>query len=93
MHPPTTVLERHVNNAEDLKALDDQVKQYENTKPRRLHRPFIFAEQQEYLEPEHFIMDKGSIIKENVHHHIHHIVQPVFEKDSEPNRALHLSSM
>ncbi|KNZ77949.1 hypothetical protein J132_02889 [Termitomyces sp. J132] len=77
VHPSTTVLERHVNNADDLKALDAQVKQHGNTK--------------EYLEPEHFIVDKGSIIKENVHHHIHHIIQPVFEKETMDNHHTHTS--
>ncbi|KAG6889214.1 hypothetical protein C0995_002674 [Termitomyces sp. Mi166 len=75
IHPSTTVLERHVNNADDLKALDAQVKQHGNTK--------------EYLEPEHFIIDKGSIIKENIHHHIHHIIQPVFEKETMDNHRTH----
>ncbi|KAG6882778.1 hypothetical protein C0993_009189 [Termitomyces sp. T159_Od127] len=77
VHPSTTVLERHVNNADDLKALDAQVKQHGNTK--------------EYLEPEHSIIDRGSMIKENVHHHIHHVVQPVFEKDTTDNHCTYTS--
>ncbi|KAG6916880.1 hypothetical protein DXG01_004789 [Tephrocybe rancida] len=77
VHPPTTVYERHTNNADDMKTLDNQVRSHGNT--------------MEYLEPEHIVVDKGSTIQENVHHHVHHIIQPVLEKESVDQHRIHTS--
>ncbi|KAG6826271.1 hypothetical protein H0H92_000501 [Tricholoma furcatifolium] len=41
------------------------------------------------MEPQHTVIDKGSVIQEKVHHHVHHIVQPVLEKDTVDQHRIH----
>ncbi|KAG6864163.1 hypothetical protein C0991_011941 [Blastosporella zonata] len=77
VHPTTTVFENHANNDDDLRALQSMVQAHGNTV--------------EHLDPEHVTVDKGSRIRENVHHHVHHLVQPVLEKDTMDKHRIHTS--
>ena len=38
--------------------------------------------QQTHLERERTIIDKGVTVKETIHHHVHHVIQPIIEKES-----------
>ena len=68
IHPVTRIEEQHVNKVEDNTLFEGQVFQHRNTVDR--------------APTERVVVDKGTSVVENVHHHIHHVIQPVIEKES-----------
>lgn len=66
IHPVTRVEEQHVNKVEDNTLFHNQIFQ---------HRDSI-----EHSSKERTVVDKGTVVTENVHHHIHHVIQPIIEK-------------
>jgi len=68
IHPVTKVHETHASTDKDAALLTSVAGKH----------------QDQYTEaPVHRqVVDKGEIVNENLHHHIHNVVQPVIEKDS-----------
>jgi hypothetical protein len=68
MHPVTKVHEQHASTDKDAALLTSVAGQHQDT----------------YTEgPTHRqVVDKGEQVKENIHHHIHNVIQPVVDKDS-----------
>jgi hypothetical protein len=65
----TTIEEQHVNKVEDNSLFEGQVRQHRDST--------------DHSAKERTIVDKGTTVTENVHHHIHHVIQPVIEKNGE----------
>ncbi|PFH49285.1 hypothetical protein AMATHDRAFT_48838 [Amanita thiersii Skay4041] len=75
IHPITRVYEKHANKPEDKVLLNGLVQQHRDT----VH----------HGEKERIIVDKGVTINEHTHHHIHHIIQPVIEKETVDKHRIH----
>ncbi|TFK32938.1 hypothetical protein BDQ12DRAFT_670668 [Crucibulum laeve] len=67
-YPTTRINEVYANNREDNKLFDGQIRQQRDT----LDRP----------AKERTVIDKGTTVNEQVHHHIHHVIQPIIEKET-----------
>ncbi|KAF5353508.1 hypothetical protein D9756_007975 [Leucocoprinus leucothites] len=68
MHPVTNIREIHANKVEDNSLFHSQIGQHHDTLT--------------HLERERTIIDKGVTVKERTHHHVHHIIQPIIEKET-----------
>ncbi|TFK26940.1 hypothetical protein FA15DRAFT_754635 [Coprinopsis marcescibilis] len=75
VHPVTEVRENHANKVEDNKLLKNQVNQ---------HRDSVQHEAKQRT-----IIDKGTTVHENVQHHVHHVIQPVIEKETVERESIH----
>lgn len=38
---------------------------------------------QDHAAKERIIIDKGTTVNQQTHHHVHHVIQPVIQKESE----------
>jgi hypothetical protein len=68
VHPVIKIREHHVNKPEHTTLLESQIHQHRDT----VH----------HGAKERVIIDKGTIVNENTHHHVHHVVQPVIAKET-----------
>ncbi|RDB18314.1 hypothetical protein Hypma_000536 [Hypsizygus marmoreus] len=75
VHPVTKIQERHANSAEEKNVLESQVRQRQDSVE---HEP-----------KERVVVDKGTKVHENIQHHIHHVVQPIIEKESIDRSRIH----
>ncbi|KIL64363.1 hypothetical protein M378DRAFT_163395 [Amanita muscaria Koide BX008] len=75
IHPVTQIHEQHVNKPEENALLERQVFQ---------HRDTVY-----HGAKERHVIDKGTIVNENVHHHVHHVIQPVIEKETLDKHRIH----
>ncbi|KAF6756269.1 hypothetical protein DFP72DRAFT_895076 [Ephemerocybe angulata] len=75
VHPVTRIEEQHANKAEDNTLFQGQVSQHHDTL--------------EHTAKERTIVDKGTMITETVHHHIHHVIQPVIERQTVAQEFTH----
>lgn len=75
IHPVTQIHEQHVNKPEENALLERQVFQHRDT----VH----------HGAKERHVIDKGTIVNENVHHHVHHVIQPVIEKETFDKHRIH----
>ncbi|GAK64844.1 uncharacterized protein PAN0_006c3059 [Moesziomyces antarcticus] len=68
IHPVTKVHETHASTDKDATLLTSVAGQHADKYAEApLHRQVI---------------DKGEVVKEHIHHHIHNVVQPIIEKDT-----------
>ncbi|KAL8279270.1 hypothetical protein RQP46_008307 [Phenoliferia psychrophenolica] len=74
VHEPTKIHEQHVNTDSDRQ---------------------IFAglnQHKDHVAHGHDskkVVDKGEVVHENVSHHVHHVVQPVIERDTHTHHTIH----
>ncbi|KAK4047693.1 hypothetical protein OIV83_005201 [Microbotryomycetes sp. JL201] len=74
VHPTTEVYEKHVSTDQDKAALAG------------LSRD---SDTKDVLPKERVVVDKGEIVNENVHHHVHHVVQPTIMRDTHEHHTVH----
>lgn len=74
-HPPTKITEIHTAMPKDDKLLHDMVHEHQDT---LIHAP-----------KERTIIDKGIVINEHIHHHIHHVMQPIITKETIDKQRIH----
>jgi len=73
--PVTTIQEKHVNTAEDRQLFSGLANQYQDTESHR--------------NKERTVVDLGETVTENVHHHVHHVTQPVIEQEVIERERIH----
>lgn len=73
--PVTTIREQHVNTEDDVNLLRGIGEKHRDTET---HRP-----------TERTIVDRGEIVNENVHHHVHHVTQPVVQQEVVDRHRIH----
>ncbi|ORY92896.1 hypothetical protein BCR35DRAFT_286283 [Leucosporidium creatinivorum] len=74
IHPMSHVEEKHVNTAEDKAALAGLNKHHDSL---------------DHAAKDRVVVDKGEIVNENQTHHVHHVVQPVIERDTHEHHTIH----
>ncbi|KAF9029457.1 hypothetical protein BDZ89DRAFT_1065415 [Hymenopellis radicata] len=75
IHPVTNVHERHANSKDDTTRLAAQVEGHKD----HVH----------HGDKERTVIDKGTVVHENVHHHTHHVIQPIIEKETFDKHRIH----
>ncbi|KAF4623392.1 hypothetical protein D9613_002340 [Agrocybe pediades] len=75
IHPVTLIKEVHANKVEDNTLFEGQVNQFHDTLT--------------HTERERTIIDKGTTVNEIIHHHVHHVIQPVIEKETIERKRIH----
>ncbi|KAF8902723.1 hypothetical protein CPB85DRAFT_1417184 [Mucidula mucida] len=75
IHPMTEVHEKHANTNDDTVRLDAQV---QGNKDHVYHG-----------DKERTVLDKGTAVNEHVHHHTHHVIQPIIEKETFDRHRVH----
>ncbi|KAF8630098.1 hypothetical protein AX17_005496 [Amanita inopinata Kibby_2008] len=75
IHPVTVVHERHSNKPEEKTLFEGQIRQ---------HRNIV-----EHGAKERTVVDQGMMVNEHVYHHIHHVVQPIIEKETIDKHRIH----
>ncbi|KAK4049099.1 hypothetical protein OIO90_005569 [Microbotryomycetes sp. JL221] len=74
VHPTTEIYEKHVSTDQDKAALAG-LSRDKDTK--------------EHVEKDRVVVDKGEAVSENVHHHVHHVVQPKIMRDTHEHHTIH----
>ncbi|KAM0787788.1 hypothetical protein ACM66B_003842 [Microbotryomycetes sp. NB124-2] len=74
VHPTTEVYEKHVSTDQDKAALSG------------LSRD---SDTKEVLPKDRVVVDKGEVVNEKVHHHVHHVVQPTIMRDTHEHHTVH----
>jgi len=74
-HPVTHIKESHVNTDADKKLFAGHGAKHHDS--------------QHIGGTDRTVVDKGEIVNENVSHHVHHVVQPVIERDTHHHKTIH----
>ncbi|KAF8624315.1 hypothetical protein AX15_005945 [Amanita polypyramis BW_CC] len=75
VHAVTLIHESHVNMSKDSALLGSQMGQHCDTV--------------DHGAKEHTVIDKGMVVNEHTYHHVHHVVQPVIEKEIIDKHRVH----
>ncbi|KAG6916882.1 hypothetical protein DXG01_004791 [Tephrocybe rancida] len=75
VHPVTNIRENHTNKPEEGSALHGQVRQHKDSL--------------EHGDRQRVVVDKGETVNEREHHHVHHIVQPIINKETVEQHRVH----
>lgn len=74
IHPVSHIEEKHVNTEEDRAAFAGLAKHHDEFK---------------HAGKERTVVDQGEVVNQHDHHHVHHVVQPVIERDTHEHHVHH----
>ncbi|RDB18316.1 hypothetical protein Hypma_000534 [Hypsizygus marmoreus] len=75
VHPTTHINESHTNSSDDKALFHGQVGEHQHSL--------------EHGAKERTIIDRGEDLNESQQHHVHHVVQPVIEKETHDQHRIH----